>query len=129
MRFEFKQILMIVVLSYGLLFAFSAIGLLRFVTGLIPITGSLTVGGVTYPPIPAILAIMVVAVFATLIATAITEGMDNKRAWTIFLAIAAVSAALWIFAPQFLPKELQFLAGSAQSVITGHMPTQALLSP
>jgi len=127
-KYDFKTIMIMVLVTYAVLFAFSLIGVLKFVTGLIPITGTVSVGGYTYPPLAALIAIVALAVVASLIAAGVAEGIANTKAWDVFFIIAGVSAALWILLPQFLPAGIKWIAGSAQSLFTGVLP-QALLAP
>jgi hypothetical protein len=135
---KWTQVIIILALSFGLLFVFSAFGLIRAMISIFPNVGSIPLGNNINVPVSATFAVLLMAFLATLAAIGINEGIESGKAtgrgaggsiWSFIIILAIISAAIWIIFPQLLPRELQFVAGNAQSLFTGHFPTQALLAP
>lgn len=127
-RFDFKEMMMLLVITIGALWLLEAVGLLSVILGFfaskIPYGGTQigTIEGIIFPPLGGLIATIVTAFLVTLISTAIVIGLKDKKVWTTYLILSIVVAALWIIFPQVLPGLLQGAAGSAQSVFTGQLP-------
>ncbi len=130
---DFKQILFVLLVSFGLLFALDAVGILDGVVSAIgakiPINIAIpTIEGIVFPAVNGLIAIIAVSFISTLIAFAMTEGFEHKKMIGMFVILACVSSIIWIAAPQILPKILQPAAAVAQSLVTGQVP-QAIFLP
>jgi len=136
MRLDAKDLLLTILISFGLLWVLDAFGLgtaiLTWIGDKIPFTAaipSFTIGTYTIavPPVAALIATLVLALVVTFVAVAMQEGFQNKKMWGTFLVLAIISAAIWIIVPQILPLRFGQLAGAAQSVFNGGVVPMSVL--
>jgi hypothetical protein len=135
MKLNFKEIIMTIFLSFGLLWLLDAFGLgtviLNWIGERVPIATSIpsfTIGTyvIAVPAVAALIATVVLAAAVTFIAVSMQEGFQDKKMWGTFAVLAIISAALWIIVPQILPIRFGQLAGAAQAVFTGTVPMSVL---
>jgi hypothetical protein len=138
MRLDLKDILLTIVISFGLLWVLDALGIgaaiLTWIGDKIPLGSSLPnipafkIGEymITVPSTAALVALLVLSLIVTFVAVAMQEGFQNKKMWGTFIILAIVSMAIWVVVPQILPLRFGQLAGSAQALFTGSVPMSVL---
>lgn len=135
MKLDFKDIGLVILINFGLLWVLDAFGLgtliLNWIGDKIPFTAnipSFTIGTyiIAVPPVAALIAVLALSLIVTFVAVSMSEGFQNKKMWGTFLVLAIVSAVIWIIVPQILPLRFGQLAGAAQSVFSGSVPMSVL---
>jgi hypothetical protein len=138
MKLDAKDLLLTIVISFGLLWVLDALGvgaaILGWIGDKIPFGSSLgnvpsfTLGTYTIAvqPVAALIATILLSGIVTFVALSMQEGFQNKKFWGTFAILAIISAVIWVVVPQIVPLKFGQIFGSAQALFVGHVPMSVL---